>query len=259
MMLALLVQVLTAFAAPAASRPATGEAVPASAGPQPVLIAAAADLRYAMDSLIATYERMHPGTQIQATYGSSGNFYEQIRNGGPFDLFFSADMDYVRHLKDDGKVQGDVHRYALGHLVLWSLRLDPSVKKMALLTDPAVKKIAIANPAHAPYGKRAVESLQYYKVYDQVQAKLVMGENISQTAQFAATGSADVGLIALSLALSPAMKDGHYWAIPEESHGLLEQGYALLGHGKDNATAADFAAFIETPAAKAVLRRFGFQ
>ncbi|TDX01315.1 molybdate ABC transporter substrate-binding protein [Dinghuibacter silviterrae] len=249
MILALLVHVLTA-----------GVAQPGHpAAQQPVLVAAAADLRYAMDTLVATYERAHPGAQIQVSYGSSGNFYEQIRNGGPFDLFFSADMDYVRHLKDDGKVSGDVRRYALGHLVLWSLRLDPSVKKMALLTDPSVKKIAIANPAHAPYGKRAVESLQYYKVYDQVQDKLVMGENISQTAQFAATGSADVGLIALSLALSPTMKDGHYWEVPAESHGLLEQGYALLDHGKDNATARDFAAFMETPAAKTVLKRFGFQ
>ena len=237
-----------------------GGAAPCADAPQsPVLIAAAADLRYAMDSLIAAYTRVHPEAHIQVTYGSSGNFYEQIRNGGPFDLFFSADMDYVKHLRDEGKVSGEVLRYATGHLVLWSLTLDPGIKKMQLLADPAVKKIAIANPAHAPYGKRAVESLQYYQLYDQVKDKLVMGENISQTAQFAASGSADVGLIALSLAMSPNMKDGKYWEIPEDSHGLLEQGYALLQHGADNAQAKSFAAFIETPGARVVLKQFGFQ
>lgn len=214
-----------------------------------------------MDTLVAAYTRTHPDAQIQVTYGSSGNFYEQIRNGAPFDMFFSADMDYVRHLKEAGKVTGDVLRYATGHLVLWSLTLDPSMKNMQLLADPTVKKIAIANPAHAPYGKRAVESMQYYKVYDQVQDKLVMGENISQAAQFAASGAADVGLVALSLALSPPMKQtgGRYWMIPDDSHGVLDQGYAVLQHAQGNATAADFAAFIATPGARAILQRFGFQ
>lgn len=226
---------------------------------QKVLIAAAADLRYAMDSLVATYKRMHPDVRIEVTYGSSGNFYEQIQNGGPYDLFFSADMDYVVKLKAQGKVNGNVVRYATGHLVLWSRSFDPALKQMQLLTDPGVKKIAIANPAHAPYGKRAVESLQYYKLYDQVQDKLVMGENISQTAQFAATGAADVGLIALSLALSPNMKDGRFWRVPEESHGLLEQGYALLQHGAENTTARNFSVWVTTPGAKAVLTRFGFE
>ncbi|HTJ14650.1 MAG TPA: molybdate ABC transporter substrate-binding protein [Dinghuibacter sp.] len=231
----------------------------AAQGQQKVLVAAAADLRYAMDSLVATYTRMHPDARIEATYGSSGNFYEQIQNGGPYDLFFSADMDYVVKLKAEGKVYGNVVRYATGHLVLWSRSLDPSDKKMQLLTDPAVKKIAIANPAHAPYGKRAVESLEYYKLYDQVKDKLVLGENISQTAQFAATGSADVGLIALSLALSPSMKEGRFWRVPEASHSLLEQGYALLQHGAANTEARNFAVFITTPPAKAVLTRFGFE
>jgi molybdate transport system substrate-binding protein len=262
MRIVILLHILSFFAQPAGSHAGSHTASPAAPAPGgPILIAAAADLRYAMDSLTAAYTRLHPGAQIQVTYGSSGNFYEQIRSGAPFDLFFSADMDYVRHLKDEGKVQGEVLRYATGHLVLWSLSLDPSVKKMQLLTDPAVKKISIANPAHAPYGKRAVESMQYYKVYDQVRDKLVMGENISQAAQFAATGAADVGLIALSLALSPPMRQtgGHYWEVPDNSHGVLDQGYAVLQHAQGNATAPDFAAFIATPDAKAILHRFGFQ
>lgn len=224
-----------------------------------VLVAAAADLRYAMDSLVALYTRMHPGAQVQVVYGSSGNFYQQILNGGPFDLFFSADMNYVAMLKEAGKVSGPVIRYGTGHLVIWSLHLDPS-RGMAVLNDPTVKKIAIANPDHAPYGKRAVESLQYFHVYDLVKAKLVLGENISQTAQFASTGTADVGLIALSLALSPPMQQtgGKFWQLPDESHGPLDQGFALLGHGAGNATAIDFGTFVQSPQAKAMLERFGF-
>jgi molybdate transport system substrate-binding protein len=132
---------------------------------------------------------------------------------------------------------------------------------MDLLKEPTVFKIAIANPDHAPYGKRAVESLQYYHLYDQVSGKLVQGENISQTANFAATGATDVGLIALSLALSPSMvkTGGHYWLIPDESHGRLDQGYALLQHGQDNKDAAGFAAFIDSEEARAILHRFSFQ
>jgi len=224
-------------------------------GPK-VLVAAAADLRYAMDSLVALYTKSHPEANVQVVYGSSGNFFEQIKNGAPFDLFFSADMAYVEHLREAGKLSGPVIRYATGHLVLWSLHADVS-KGMSVLTD--VAKIAIANPEHAPYGQRAVESLKYFKIYDAVQSKLVMGENISQAAQFAATGSADVGMIALSLALSPPMRNGHYWVVPEESHGPLEQGFALLAHAAGNNAAADFAAFVQSAPARELLHRFGFQ
>jgi molybdate transport system substrate-binding protein len=239
----------------------TGQGWPPGS-PQPkVLIAAAADLRYAMDSLVTAYKQQHPGTGLEVVYGSSGNFYEQISNGAPFDLFFSADMDYVEHLKTAGKVLGGIIPYGRGKLVLWSLHLDPSAKGIQTLTQPGIQKIAIANPAHAPYGKRAVEVLKHYGLYDQLKDKLVMGENISQTAQFASTGAADLGLIAFSLALSPALQKtgGKYWLIPEDSHSPLDQGYALLSHSVGNEEATVFSSYIQSTGAKAVLAHFGFQ
>ena len=206
-----------------------------------VLIAAAADLRYAMDTLVAVYKQAHPGSDVQVVYGSSGNFYEQIRNGAPFDPFFSADRNYPDQLQTQGKVLGTVTDYGIGRLVLWSLKLDPAVLGIHTLEDPAVSRIAVANPDHAPYGKRAVESLHYYGIYDKVSPKLVYGENIAQTAQFAMSGSTDAGIIALALALSPPMRQtgGKYWVIPDESHGRLEQGYALLPHARGNSDALD--------------------
>ena len=225
-----------------------------------VLVAAAADLRYAMDSLVAAFTRTHPGADIQVVYGSSGNFYEQIRNGAPFDLFFSADMDYPEKLKADGKVPGPVITYGVGSLVLWSRSIDPSIQGMQTLLNSSVSKIAIANPAHAPYGKRAMESLTFYQLYDKVKDKLVMGENISQAAQFAASGSAEIGMIALSLALSPAFRQagGKYWLIPAGSHARQDQGFVLTSHAEENNDAKAFSDFVRTPVAISILDIFGF-
>jgi molybdate transport system substrate-binding protein len=227
---------------------------------QKVLVAAAADLRYAMDALVASYKEAHPGSDVQVVYGSSGNFYEQIRSGAPFDLFFSADRNYPDQLAAQGKVIGAVTDYGIGRLVLWSLHLDPTIQGIRTLEDPTVSRIAIANPDHAPYGKRAVESLHYYGIYDKVSPKLVFGENIAQTAQFAMSGSADAGIIALALALSPPMQQtgGKYWVIPDDSHGRLEQGYVLLPHARGNGDALDFQAFIRSATAQSILNRFGF-
>jgi len=230
--------------------------------PQPaeVLVAAAADLRFAMDSLIALFSRENPTITVRTTYGSSGNFFEQINNGAPFDLFFSADIDYPRQLKQNNKTASDIHLYGTGQLVLWSKSLDPTLQQMNTLLDNAVTKIAIANPAHAPYGKRAQESLNYYHLYDKVKDKLVIGENIAQTAQYAQTGAAEVGIIALSLALSPSMQQtgGHYWLIPPASHQPLEQGFVLLPHSKGNPGATRFADYLSSPEATTILRNFGF-
>jgi molybdate transport system substrate-binding protein len=225
-----------------------------------VLVAAAADLKYAMDSLVAVFSRSYPDIHINVVYGSSGNFFEQISNGAPFDIFFSADADYPRKLKEQNKTISDVTLYGTGQLVLWSKTIDPARQQMNTLLNDAVKKIAIANPTHAPYGKRAEESLHYYQLYDKIKDKLVIGENIAQTAQYAQTGAADVGLIALSLALSPSMQQagGKYWLIPAISHQPLQQGYVLLEHAKGNAGAGQFAAFFNTPPAAAILKKFGF-
>jgi molybdate transport system substrate-binding protein len=234
-------------------------AVPAKAQ-QEIVVAAAADLKYAMDSIVRVFAAQNPSVTVKPVYGSSGSFFEQINNGAPFDLFFSADIDYPKKLKEAGKTLSDVKQYATGHLVLWSKTLDPTHEQMNTLLNAAVGKIAIANPAHAPYGKRAEESLRFYKLYDKIKDKLVLGENISQTAQYAQTGAADVGIIALSLALSPGMKQsgGKYWLIPEEAHQPLQQAYVLLPHAKDNAAAARFAAFFDSPSTVAILKGFGF-
>jgi molybdate transport system substrate-binding protein len=237
-----------------------------SAGPrgasrqQEVLVAAAADLKYAMDSIVTVLTRQEPSVHVKVVYGSSGNFFEQIVNGAPFDLFFSADMDYPARLHKQEKTLGDVTPYATGHLVLWSNKLDPAKEKMNSLTLSSVVKIAIANPAHAPYGKRAEETLRYYKLYDQLKEKLVIGENISQTAQYAKTGAADIGMIALSLALSPAMQEGggKYWVIPESAHQPLRQGFVTLPHGKNNPGVKKLSDFISSSPAAAVFSHFGF-
>jgi molybdate transport system substrate-binding protein len=226
-----------------------------------VLIAAAADLKFAMDSLVAAFSRDNPSITVKVVYGSSGNFYEQISNGAPFDLFFSADLDYARRLYQQHKTLSDVKPYGTGQLVLWSKKLDPAAAGINTLLSSAVTKIAIANPAHAPYGKRAEETLQYYHLYDQVKDKLVFGENIAQAAQYAGSGAADVGIIALSLALSPAMQQegGKYWLIPAAAHQPLQQGYVLLPHAKGNTGASAFAGFFSSAKAAAVLQHFGFE
>jgi molybdate transport system substrate-binding protein len=223
-----------------------------------VLVAAAADLKFAMDSLVKAFPAGND-ISIKLVYGSSGNFYEQISNDAPFDIFFSADLGYPQKLEQQHKTLTPIKPYGTGQLVLWSKKLDPSKERMNTLLLPSVTHIAIANPAHAPYGQRAEESLKHYQLYDKVREKLVMGENISQTAQFASTGAADVGIIALSLALSPQLqKEGKYWLIPPATHQPLRQGFVLLQHAKDNDGAKKFAAFIESARARAILKYFGF-
>lgn len=225
-----------------------------------ITIAAAADLKFAMDSIVTAYKAQNPGTDIEVTYGSSGKFFEQISNSAPFDLFFSADIDYPNKLKNKSLTISDIKTYGIGQIVLWSKKTDPSKEQMQTLLDADINKIAIANPTFAPYGKRADESLRFYKLYDKIKGKLVFGENISQAAQFVTTGAADIGIVALSLAVSPAMKreGGKYYIIPERSHTPLEQAYALLKHADGNSTANKFYNFISSSAVVSILKYFGF-
>ena len=184
---------------------------------QEITIAAAADLQPAMQEMAARFEK-ETGNTVKLIYGSSGNFFQQIQNGAPFDIFFSANLDYPRRLEAAGlTVPGGYYQYAKGKIVIWVPReskIDLSSGMQALLA-PSVKKIAIANPQHAPYGQAAVAALQQENVYDKLKDKFVLGENISQTASFVVSGAADAGIIALSLVLSPNMRDkGRYVAIP---------------------------------------------
>ncbi|TRX01238.1 molybdate ABC transporter substrate-binding protein [Flavobacterium gawalongense] len=227
---------------------------------QKITVVAASDLKFALDSIINVYQQRNPDKEVQVTYGSSGKFFEQIQNGAPFDVFFSADKSYPQKLKEKGFTSSDVKIYGIGKIVIWSKKIDPNTFKINSLSLPQLNKIAIANPDHAPYGEKAVESMKYYKVYEKVKNKLVFGENIAQTAQFVQLGTADIGIIALSLALSPNMKKegGKYYIIPEKSHKPLEQGYVILKKAASNSSAVKFYNFMATPTAIAILTHFGF-
>lgn len=224
-----------------------------------VTIAAAADLKFALDEIVAAYRSRQPGDRVEVIYGSSGKFATQIRQGAPFDLYFSADIAYPRELEAAGLAAGPTRPYALGRIVLWSNSRDASALRLQDLADPALGRIAIANPRHAPYGKRAEEALRAAGVWDAVQGRLVQGENIAQTAQFVQSGNAGVGIIALSLALNPALtRQGGHALIDDALHEPLEQGFMLTRRAAGNAAAARFADFMQDEVARAIMRRYGF-
>ncbi len=227
-----------------------------------ILVAAASDLNFAMNEICRAFEKSHPGIKVEVSYGSSGTFYAQIKQGAPYDIFFSADASYPSRLEEEGfAVKGQRQLYAIGKIVLWIPKksaLDPQ-KGLNVVLEPELKKLAIANPKHAPYGRAAEESLRYYRLLDKVQGKLVFGENISQTAQFVQTGSADAGIIAMSLAVSPNMAhSGSYWIIPTESYSRLEQGYAVLQRGKGKSSVKTFLEFVQGKKGDKILSDFGF-
>jgi molybdate transport system substrate-binding protein len=224
-------------------------------------VAAAADLSFAFKELVPAFEQQ-TGEQVKLTLGSSGNFFSQIQNGAPFDLYFSADIGYPKKLEEAGLVvPGSLYPYAIGRIVLWAgneSHFDLS-KGLEILREPTIKKIAIANPKHAPYGRAAVAAMEYFKVYDQVKDKLILGENISQAAQFIESGACDIGIIALSLAVAPAMKSkGTYWEVPAEAHTSLEQGAVILKQAKNPEAARQFLEFIKGPHGQEIMKRYGF-
>lgn len=228
---------------------------------QEITVAAAADLQFAMQE-VGTRFQQESGKTVKLIYGSSGNFAQQLLNGAPFDMFFSANLDYPKQLETAGLAEpGTFYEYALGKIVVWvpnDSKLDLNVGLKALL-DPSIKKIAIANPQHAPYGKAAVAALQKESIYDQVKDKFVLGENIAQTASFVASGSADVGMLALSLALSPNMKDkGRYAEVPASDYPAIEQACVIMRASKNKDVARQFEKFIQSPPIKELFKKYGF-
>lgn len=226
-------------------------------------IAAASDLRYALDELTGAFERSHAEVRTAVIYGSSGNFYAQILNGAPFDLFLSADIAYARQLEERGLTRPDsVFRYAQGRIAIWvptSSMLDIEGRGLAALTDGSISRVAIANPEHAPYGRAAEAALRAAGIVDQVRSKLVLGENISQTLQFVQSGSADVGIVALSLALAPPVAPaGRYWLIPADLHPPIDQGGAIVRSTRSPEAAEAFRAFLLGADARVILERYGF-
>lgn len=230
-----------------------------------ILVAAASDLSFPMKEIIASFEKK-TGHTVKLTLGSSGNFQAQITNGAPFDVFMSADIDNIRQLEKLKLVDsGTVHVYAIGRIVIWSPNRSPiDVSRLGIesLLHQSAKKVAIANPAHAPYGRAAVAAMEHFRVYDRVKPHLVLGENIAQAAQFLSSGAADIGIIALSLAISdPMHAAGRYWEIPLDSYPRMEQGMAILTQARKAGhyeAAKAFHDWIATEDSRAVLEKYGF-
>lgn len=226
-----------------------------------VRVAAAADLKFAMGELASAFEKQS-GAKVDVTYGSSGNFFSQLQNGAPFDLFFSADVEYPRKLEAAGLAEpGTLYEYAVGRLVIWmpqDSKVDLAKLGWNALLDPQVQKIAIANPEHAPYGRAAVGALQKAGIYERVKSKLVFGENISQAAQFVQSGNAQAGIVAESLAISAAMKSGKSWKIPGEMHRAIEQAAVVLKNARNQQEAKVFLDFVKSDTGKKILQKYGF-
>jgi molybdate transport system substrate-binding protein len=236
-------------------------ALPCTARAQELRVAAASDLQTVMPQLAERFGR-ETGYTVTPVFGSSGNFFGQIQNGAPFDLFFSADVDYPRRLGAAGFADpGSLYIYALGRIVLWT-RKDSGVdvaRGLAALDDPHVRRIAIANPDHAPYGRAAVAALQHERLYDRLKSKLVLGENISQAAQFVQSGAADAGIIALSLTVAPeAMAAGAAWEIPASFHPPIEQAAVVVAKSAHKEVAHQFIGFLQRPEIVRVLADYGF-
>lgn len=228
-----------------------------------VTVAAASDLKFAFDEVLVGFKAAHPELTVTVTYGSSGTFSTQLQQGAPFDLFLSADLAYPKELETKGMiVPGSTFQYAAGRLVVWvpnTSALDVTRLGMEALRAPEIGHVAIANPAHAPYGRAAEAALKTYGVYDAVQPKLVLGENIAQTAQFVQTGAADVGLIAFSLAVAPPMAtSGRYWEVPLTAYPTLEQGGCILRSAQDPDAARILAGYLTATEGRTVLKKYGF-
>jgi molybdate transport system substrate-binding protein len=225
-------------------------------------VAAAADLSVALREVAANYEKQS-GVKVKLSFAASGALTQQIQNGAPFDVFFSADMDYPRQLVSAGLAEsGSFFRYAVGRLVLWVPKdspLDVEQKGIEVLLDPSVRKIAIANPEHAPYGRAAVAALQHYGLSEKLRDKLVVGENIAQAAQFVESGNAQAGFLAMAHASAPAMEGkGKYWVVPEDAHPPLDQGVVMISASPHKQDAKAFLEYVRGADFAAVLRRFGF-
>lgn len=225
-------------------------------------VAAASDLQFALEEVIELVEADNPAYTVDVTYGSSGQFLQQIQNGAPFDLYLSADVSYPRELVEaDLAEEADLFSYALGRLVLWvpeGSDLDPT-EGMQTLLDPSVRRISIANPEHAPYGQAAVAAMRSSGTFEAAEPRLALGENVSQAAEFVQSGNADIGLVALSLVLSdPLQGVGEWWEVPERLHPPLDQGGVVLSRSEHpDAARAVRDAMLEGPGS-AIMTRYGF-
>jgi molybdate transport system substrate-binding protein len=226
-----------------------------------VRVAAASDLNAALGDLASRFAAAE-AIDVTASYGSSGTLFAQLVNGAPFDMFLSADLEYPRHLTERGlTLDRSDFIYALGRLVLWTSPVSPVDVKaggVRLLLDPAVKRIAVANPEHAPYGRAAVAALRSAGVYDQVKPRLIYGENVAQALQFVQSGSADVGLVALSVAVGPGARGGSWVEVPPSDYPPLEQGGVIMRSAQDADAARAFRDFLIGDTGRSILQQHGF-
>lgn len=223
-------------------------------------IAAASDLRFALDEALLPWRAAQRGATIDVVYGASGKLATQLRNGAPFDVFLSADIAFARELHEAGLATGAPRVYAIGRLAAWST--DAELGRLplaALVRNARVKRFAIANPEHAPYGQRALQVLRSQGLEADARPKLVFGDNVAQAAAFIDSGAAQAGLIAHSLMLSPALAGKGAWTlIPQEWHAPLEQALVIARRAADNPLAAAFVRHLEAPSTRELLQRHGF-
>ncbi len=226
---------------------------------QEIRIAAASDLNSVLPGIAEQFERENH-CKVVVSYGSSGNFFQQLSNGAPFDIFLSADAEYPHRLQKAGFLVGDPVQYAEGQLVLWVRKaLSPQPVDLKFLLTERVRKVAIANPQHAPYGKAAVSALQAAHLYDRVSAKLVLGENVSQAALFARSGAADAAILPLSLVMTPALKQaGSHSAVSRDSYPPILQVAVAMRASKQPNLAAAFLSFLASAKIQDRLREAGF-
>ncbi|MDD4920985.1 MAG: molybdate ABC transporter substrate-binding protein [Bacteroidales bacterium] len=226
---------------------------------QKVNVAAAANLRYVLEEIKTAYVRQNPKAKVNITFGSSGTLVQQILNGASFDFFMAADNEFPVKLKEKGVTRGAMSTYAFGKLAIYSTTLDVEHKGLEVLKDRSVNKIAIANPETAPYGSRSVELLKKLGLYEQLKSKMVFGDNISQAAQFAFTGNAEIGFVALSLALAPDMSGkGNYFIVPQKLYDPIEQACILIKTPVLNTEAGKFKKFVLSATTKPIWEKFGY-
>lgn len=230
--------------------------------PQPrVSVAAAANLVYAIEALQADFQALHPGVGVTVATGASGSLVAQITHGAPYDVFLSADLAYPQALLVSGAAApGSLRTFAAGRLVLWTTRAELPLEPLAqALRAPGLHRLAIANTTSAPYGRAAREVLQALGLWAEMQPRLVVGENITQTAQFVETGGADAGLVALSLVRSPRLAPHGRWVlVPASLHAPLTHAAVLTRRGADNPAAAAFLAYLSSAPARRILEQFGY-
>lgn len=232
------------------------------AGPTTVRVAAASDLKFALDEVADLVAAEDPDIKVDPVYGSSGTFLHQIENGAPFDLYLSADLRYPQELVEGGQAsEDDLFGYAVGRLVLWvpdGSPVDPE-QGLEVLRDPALQRISIANPEHAPYGMAAVAALKSASAYDDVRSRLVLGENVAQAAEFVQSGNADAGLVAKSLVLSDPLRGvGRWYELPLDLYPRLDQGGVVLADAHDVEAARTVREVLLSDRGRQILARYGF-